>query len=119
MLTIFFQKQWHCVGSSITEFVKEVFRTWVVLEEMNKSTICLLPKIEQPEHISQFRPICLSNMIIKVISKIIANRLKVVIGELTSVWQISFILSRQASDNIVLAQESIHSLQKLKGKLGE
>lgn len=52
-------------------------------EDMNQSVICLLPKQTHPENISQFRPICLSNVVIKVITKVITYRLKCVIGELS------------------------------------
>lgn len=82
----FFQKYWATVGVSITSFVQEVFRSGQVPEQANQSIICLLPKQESLEDISQFRPICLTNVIIKIISKVIADRVKRVIGDLTGEW---------------------------------
>lgn len=98
------------------EFVLDVFRTGMIPEHMNQSVICLLPKQQQPDSISQFRPICLSNVVIKIVTKVIANRLKRTIGDLSGEGHAGFIPSRQANDNIVIAQESIHSMRKSQGK---
>lgn len=108
---VFFQNHWSCVGTAISEFVLNVFRTGVVPEQMNTSLICLLPKQHQPTDISQFRPICLSNVVIKIISKVIANRVKRIIGDLVGEWQAAFVPHRQASDNIIVAQELLHTMR--------
>lgn len=67
---------------------------------------------------SQSRPICLSNVVIKTILKVITNRLKPLMNDLIGPNQASFILGRQIVDNIVMAQELLHSLQRRKGKQG-
>lgn len=102
----------------MSEFVLQTFRTCKVSEHMNHSVICLLPKQQRPESISQLRPICLSNVVIKIVSKIIANRVKRVIGDLGGEWQAGFIPNRQANDNVVIAQEIIHSLRHKHDKRG-
>lgn len=79
----FFQKCWDAVETSLTKFVLEVFCTRTMPESMNQSMICLLSKEENPATIAHFRPICLSNVIAKVVSKVIANRVKSIIGDLT------------------------------------
>lgn len=83
---------------------------------MNVSVICLLPKQHPPKDMSQFRPICLSNVLIKIISKIIANRVKRVIGDLVGDTQASFTPGRQATYNIVIAQEVLHSMRTSQSK---
>lgn len=114
----FFKKHWTWVREDLVLFVKEVFRTRVVLEDMNHSFICLIPKQAHPEHISQFHPICLSNMIIKLITKVIAIRMKPLMSELTGPNQASFIPGRHTTDNILMVQEVVHSLRKKRGKKG-
>lgn len=42
--TCFFQKHWYWVGDSVPKFVLEVFRTGLILDNMNHAVICLLPK---------------------------------------------------------------------------
>lgn len=74
------------MAKSVTSFIMKVFKSGTVLEQMNEFVICLLPKQSNLEFILQFRPICLSNMIIKVVSKIIANRVKRIIGDLAGNW---------------------------------
>lgn len=114
----FFQQHWSVVGNMVIKFDTEVFVTGYVPESMNCSLICLLSKLTHPETIAQFRPICLSNVIIKVITKIIANRLHPVMGDLIHKEQTGFIPGRHTTDNIVIAQECLHSLHRKKGKKG-
>lgn len=99
-------------------FVRKVFQTGEVQVEINRSVICMLHKQQYPEDMSQFRPICLSNLIIKIVNKVIANRVKRVIGDLVGGYQASFISGRQTTDNIVIAQEVLHSLRSNKSKRG-
>lgn len=81
----FFQKYWHIAGEVVTAFVHKVFQSGDVPEDLNESVICLLPKHDHLEYISQFRPICLSNVIIKAVSKVVAARLKTLMDSLTGV----------------------------------
>jgi hypothetical protein len=48
-----------------------------VPEGWNSTTIVLIPKIDNPEMVTHFRPISLCNVVYKVISKMLSNRLKV------------------------------------------
>lgn len=115
---VFFQKHWTWVGGDTSRFVKEMFRIGVVPEDMNHSMVCLIPKQPHPRCMAQFRPICLSYIVIKVITKIIANRLKPLMKDLVGHNQASFIPGRGTKDNIVLAQKFIHSYSSKKGKKG-
>lgn len=85
---------------------------------MNQTDIVLIPKVEQPQTILQFRPISLCNSIYKVISKIIVNRLKVCIPKLVSPFQTSFIPGRNIHENIIIAKKIMHSMHHKKGKTG-
>lgn len=87
----FFQRFWPVVGEAVTKFVSQVFQTGVVPAAMNESLITLIPKQQLPKSMSHFRPICLSNVIIKIISKLIANRLKPLMADLVGREQSSFI----------------------------
>lgn len=116
---IFFQKNWDIVGGSVIKFVKEAFRTRQFPKHMNSSFITLVPKVDRPKKVSQFCPISLANVVLKIISKVIANRLKLVIGKLVCENQCSFIPGRQACDNIIVAQEVLHTMRKKTGCVGE
>lgn len=85
---------------------------------MNKTVLTLIPKSDHPEHTSHFRPISLCTTQYKVIAKTVANRLKPNMEELVSPTQSSFIQGKHITDNIIIAQEVIHSIKKKMGKKG-
>lgn len=65
---------------------------------------------------SLFRPIVLCNTIYEVLSKVVVNRLKVVIDHVLSPFQMRLIPKRSIHDNIVVANEFIHKMHRFKGK---
>ncbi|KAL0344527.1 UNVERIFIED_CONTAM: putative mitochondrial protein [Sesamum radiatum] len=88
-------------------------------KDLNATHIVLIPKCKRPEHLSQFRPISLCNVVYKIASKTIANRLKVFLDRIISPVQSAFVPGRLISDNILLAFEINHFLNtKSKGKQG-
>lgn len=74
--------------------------------------------MDAPESLNQLRPIALCTVVVKVITKVLANIIKPLMDKLISPQQCSFILGRQASDNVILAQEALHSMRRKKGKMG-
>lgn len=73
----------------------------------------MIPKVDSPCSVTDFRPISLCNVIRKLISKILANRLKVILPEIISPSQNAFITGRLIFDNIIVAYEIMHSIQTL------
>lgn len=80
--------------------------------------IVLLPKVDNPDSPSQFRPIGLCNVIYKIITKVIINRIKPILPCLISNTHASFVPGRQISDNIVIVQEVIHTMRRKQGTKG-
>ena len=62
----------------------------------------------------KLRPIALCNVIYKIISKVIANRLKPLLSFIISPEQAGFVEGRQILDGIILVHETIHSLKTTK-----
>ena len=89
-----------------------------MLREINHSFIDLIPRGNNAAMVSQFRPISLCDIFYKIISKLLANRLKQVLFKLISPWQTAFILGRKIQENTFLAQEIIHDMKKKNGKKG-
>lgn len=74
--------------------VKELFRSGIMPPEVNNTTIVLIPKIPHPVKITDFRPISLCNVIYKVVSKCMVNRLSPVLDDIISPTQSAFIPRR-------------------------
>lgn len=77
-----------------------------------KLILFLFPKIDNPLLISNFKPISICNVCFKVISKILANWLKVCLPLLISKEQARFVSGRCPFDNIIALQEVTYSLEK-------
>lgn len=112
---IFFQKCWDTVADSIYQFVNQVWVTPSLISSINNTLIVMIPKIDKPEFVSQFRPIALCNVIYKIISKVIVNRIKPLLDGIISPYQSSFIPGRSIHHNIIVAQEMVHSMARMKG----
>ena len=114
----FFQHFWLVVGDSVVEEVWRVFIERKVLEYLNRTLIVLIPKIQGPVTIGNYRPISLRKTIYKIISKVIVARLRPHLEYLVSPYQTAFVLGRRGADNVIIVQELIHSIGRAKGSKG-
>jgi hypothetical protein len=115
MPAIFYKRFWHVVGPKVQEEVLSVLIRGSMPLGWNVTTIVLIPKVKEPESISQFRPISLCNILYKLISKVLANRLKLVLPDIISQTQSAFVPGRMITDNVLLAYEITHMMHNKKG----
>lgn len=62
MSALFFKHFWHIIGNDVVDMVRSFFTTGHMLRAMNHTNIALIPKIENPTLIRQYRPIILCNV---------------------------------------------------------
>ncbi|GJR98189.1 RNA-directed DNA polymerase, eukaryota, reverse transcriptase zinc-binding domain protein [Tanacetum coccineum] len=113
--SLFFIKAWDIVGKDICKAVKEFFDNGKMLKEINSTLITLIPKIDTPDKVIDFRPIACCNVIYKCISKVITNRIKGILGGIVGQYQSAFVPDRHIQDNILLSQELFKGYDRKEG----
>lgn len=115
----FFQVYWDIVKDDVTSFCRSFFETGVLPEGLNRTLDCLIPKVKKSKHMTDVRPISLCNILVRIFSKVMTNRLKSCLKSLISGNQSAFIEGRLLSDNALIAYEINHFLRrKTQGKCG-
>jgi len=112
----FYHHYWTDIQQDVFQMVDSFLTTGIFDPKLNVTHIVLIPKVATPEHITQYRPISLCNFSYKVISKVMANRLKLWLPEIIAIEQSAFVSGRQIQDNILIVQEVLHQLRIRKRK---
>jgi hypothetical protein len=84
---------------------------------INASFIALIPKLDSPQLLHDFRPISLVGCMYKVLGKILANRLHAVISSVVSDSQSAFVKGKQILDGILVANEVVDEARRLKKEM--
>lgn len=112
---VFFKSQWDIVGKLVCDVVKDAFSNLSSIEDINETLLVFIPKVDCPKTLKDIRPISLCNVIYKII---IPSRLTNYLEVLILPNHFNFVLGRHNSDNIIKAQEVIHSMRRMKGVKG-
>jgi hypothetical protein len=100
---VFYKKFWNICGEDITKEVRPALNSSTIPEGWNDTTVVIIPKVNDPELVTQFRPISLCNVIYKIISKMLAGRLKEILPEIISPMQSAFVPGWLITDNVLVA----------------
>ena len=111
----FFHKCWSVVEKDVMDFFDYFHWHSVFERSLNASFLTLIPKKCNAINIKDFRPISLVGSVYKLLSKVLANRLRVDLENLTSESQNSFVGGRQILDSMLIVNECLDS--RLKSRL--
>lgn len=108
----FFKEAWSIVGTDCTIAIQSFFRYGFLPKGLNSTILALIPKKEEAKVMKDYRPISCCNVIYKVISKILANRLKCILPRFIAPNQSAFVRDRLLMENLLLATELVKSYHK-------
>lgn len=107
----FFQNFWHIVGPQVTKELQSFFESGQLPADWNFTELCLLPKVQNPNQMKDLRPISLCSVVYKLVSKVLCDRLKLVLPPIVSPTQGAFVAGRLISDNLLIAHVMVHGLR--------
>jgi hypothetical protein len=110
----FFQRNWASLKQDVTTAVRNFFSTGLMAEGINDTVIILIPKGAELESLADYRPISLCNVVYKIISKCLANRLHPILDSIISETQSAFVPGRLITGNAIIAFEGFHKIQHSK-----
>ena len=114
MPPLLFQHFWGVVDVDVTNSILSWLNLGTIPHLLNHTFITLIPKIKNPESVSDYRLISLCNVLYKIFSKVLANRLKKILPSIISKHQLAFTKNRLITDNILVAYESLHYMNNMR-----
>lgn len=108
----FFVAAWPILGEEFIIAVQSFFLFGFMPTGINAAILSLIPKIEEAQTMKDYRPIACCNLLYKVISKVLACRLKTVLPEAIESNQSAFIKERLLVENVLLASELVNGYHK-------
>ena len=107
----FFQSNWETVKDTIISEIQTFFISGSLPQRINHTHVRLIPKIQSPKKVSDYRPIALCSVYYKIIAKILAKRLQPILQSCISENQSAFVPHRAISDNVLITHEALHYLK--------
>jgi hypothetical protein len=107
---------WDIIKGDIMDFLHEFFSSANLPKAFTASFLALIPKKDHPQGLADYRPICLISSMYKILSKILAGRLKLVMGKIISKVQSAFLPNRQILDGVLVVNELLDLAKRRKDK---
>ena len=112
----FWHFSWDFVKEEVMGFFKDFFEHNKFVRNLNSTFLFLIPKKENVVGIKDYKPISLVGGLYKILKKVLANRLRRVVGQVVSTTQNDFVEGIQVLDAVLIANEAIDALLKRKEK---
>ena len=106
------QFSWDFMKEEVIGFLKKCHEHDIFVRSLNSTFMVFIPKKVGAEDLRDFRPISLVGGLYKLLAKVLANRIKKVVGKVVSSAQNAFVEERQILDAALIANEAIDSMLK-------
>jgi len=110
--TEFYKATWDIIGEEFVLAIKSFFEKGFLPKGVNSTILALIPKKLEEIEMKDYRPISCCNVIYKVISKIIANRLKRLLPNFIAGNQSAFVQDMLLLENLLLTTELVKDYHK-------
>lgn len=114
MTPLFYQNFWNICKHDVLKEVLGILNLGRSPKSINHTHVVLIPKVKKPQTPKDFRPISLSNVVCRILTKTMANRLKHILPHIISDSQSAFVPGRLITDNAMTAFEVFHSMKHRK-----
>lgn len=118
MTVTFYKHYWGTIHETVIQEVQDFFVHGRIKPAFNHTFLALIPKVKGAARVDQFRPIALCNVILKLITKVKAGRLRPHLDLLIHPSQAAFIPHRAINDNIIINHEVMRYMNAKKGATG-
>ncbi|GAU34888.1 hypothetical protein TSUD_144190 [Trifolium subterraneum] len=108
----FIKDFWPELQGDVMRFISEFHWNGKLTKGLNSTFIALIPKVENPQRLNDFQPISLVGCLYKILAKVLANRLRLVIGRVISESQTTFVKYRQIFNGILIANEVVDEARR-------
>ena len=107
MPPLFYQHFWGVVDNDVTSSILSWLNSGIPPYPLNHTFITLIPKNKNPEFVQDHHPISLCNVLYKIFSKVLTNRLKKILPSIITEQQFAFAKNRLITNNILVAFETL------------
>lgn len=108
----FFQAYWQIIGADVVKCCQHFVSTGELPEGINQTVVCFIPTVKNPQKMTELRPISLCNVLFRILSKVMANRLKICLPNIISEQHSAFVEGRLLTDNALIAFEVNHYIKR-------
>ncbi|CAN1776232.1 Transposon TX1 uncharacterized 149 kDa protein [Linum perenne] len=116
----FYQTFWTEMGAVISSNCRDWLEQFLIPDPVRETNIILLPKKPNPTAMTDLRPISLCDVRYRLLSKVLANRLRRIIPNIIGDEQSAFVQGRSIVDNVLVAAETLHTMNTRRyAKFGE